>query len=94
MVSGAGSPITGPPRWISKSARPRRTVPSGCRASSPSTPVKPSGRVNDAADQPSDPASTRLDAEARRLPDLVRASPHYYNTEAEVDRLIEFCASL
>ncbi|HKF64243.1 MAG TPA: aminotransferase class V-fold PLP-dependent enzyme [Dongiaceae bacterium] len=42
----------------------------------------------------SDPASTRLDAEARRLPDLVRASPHYYNTEAEVDRLIEFCAAL
>ena len=42
----------------------------------------------------SDPASTRLDAEARRLPDLIRASPHYYNTEAEVDRLIEVCAAL
>ena len=42
----------------------------------------------------SDLASTRLDAEARRLPDLVRASPHYYNTEAEVDRLIELCAVL
>jgi len=42
----------------------------------------------------SDPASTRLDAEARRLPDLVRASPHYYNTEAEVDRLIELCTAL
>jgi len=42
----------------------------------------------------SDPASTRLDAEARSLPTLVRASPHYYNTEAEVDRLIEHCSML
>lgn len=30
---------------------------------------------------------TRLDMEARGLPDLVRASPHYYNTEDEVARL-------
>ena len=37
----------------------------------------------------SDPASTRIDAENRHLPDLVRASPHYYNKEEEVDRLIE-----
>ena len=42
----------------------------------------------------SDPASTRLDAEARSLPVLVRASPHYYNSEAEIDRLIEFCARI
>jgi selenocysteine lyase/cysteine desulfurase len=42
----------------------------------------------------SNPSSTRLDAEARSLPPLVRASPHYYNTEAEIDRLIEFCAGL
>lgn len=34
-------------------------------------------------------SSTRLDAEARRLPDLVRASVHYYNTTDEIDR---FCA--
>jgi len=40
----------------------------------------------------SDPASTRIDAERRRLPMLVRASPHYYNTEAEVDRLVEVVA--
>jgi len=42
----------------------------------------------------SDPASTRIDAEKRRLPGLVRASPHYYNTEAEVDQLIGLCTKL
>jgi selenocysteine lyase/cysteine desulfurase len=36
----------------------------------------------------STPSSTRLDAEARALPTLVRASVHYYNTEAEVDRFV------
>ena len=36
----------------------------------------------------SDASSTRLDAEARNLPPLLRASPHYYNTEAEVDRFV------
>ncbi|MGI9406084.1 MAG: aminotransferase class V-fold PLP-dependent enzyme [Hyphomicrobiaceae bacterium] len=36
----------------------------------------------------SDPASTRLDAEARNLPVLLRAAPHYYNTDDELDRLI------
>ena len=35
------------------------------------------------------PASTRLDAEQRHLPDLLRASPHYYNTEHELDRLLQ-----
>ena len=39
----------------------------------------------------SGPASTRIDAENRGLPDLVRASPHYYNTEEEVDRLVDLC---
>lgn len=42
----------------------------------------------------SDPASTLLDAEARALPMIIRASPHYYNTEAEVDRLLDLVASL
>lgn len=36
----------------------------------------------------SDPASTRLDAEARSLPTLLRAAPHYYNTESELDQLV------
>lgn len=42
----------------------------------------------------SHPSSTRIDAEVRALPVLVRASPHYYNTEAEVDRLIAHIAGL
>ncbi|MDA9464934.1 aminotransferase class V-fold PLP-dependent enzyme [Bradyrhizobium sp. CCBAU 53415] len=42
----------------------------------------------------SDPSSTRIDAELRSLPPLVRASPHYYNTEAEIDRLIGHLAAL
>lgn len=42
----------------------------------------------------SHPSSTRIDAEARHLPTLVRASPHYYNTEDDVDRLVALCARL
>ena len=42
----------------------------------------------------SDPSSTRIDAEVRALPVVVRASPHYYNTEAEIDRLIDHLARL
>lgn len=42
----------------------------------------------------SNPSSTRIDAEMRGLPPLVRASPHYYNTESEVDRLIDLCVRL
>lgn len=36
----------------------------------------------------SKPSSTRLDAEARGLPTVARASPHYYNTEGEIDQLV------
>jgi selenocysteine lyase/cysteine desulfurase len=36
----------------------------------------------------SSPDSTLLDATARRLPVLVRASPHYYNSEAEIDAAV------
>jgi cysteine desulfurase / selenocysteine lyase len=35
----------------------------------------------------SEPSSTRLDAERRRLPPLIRASVHYVTTDAELDRL-------
>ncbi|WP_035485401.1 aminotransferase class V-fold PLP-dependent enzyme [Geminicoccus roseus] len=42
----------------------------------------------------SDPASTRLDAEARSLPPVVRASPHYYNSEDEIDQLLDLCTNL
>jgi selenocysteine lyase/cysteine desulfurase len=42
----------------------------------------------------SNPSSTRLDAEARGLPPLVRASPHDYNTEADIDRLLACLAAL
>jgi cysteine desulfurase/selenocysteine lyase len=34
-------------------------------------------------------SSTLLDSRARALPDLVRASAHYYNTDEELDRLVE-----
>ncbi|MGB1239247.1 MAG: aminotransferase class V-fold PLP-dependent enzyme [Pseudomonadales bacterium] len=37
------------------------------------------------------PGSTLLDATARKLPDLVRASVHYFNTPAQITR---FCAEL
>jgi selenocysteine lyase/cysteine desulfurase len=33
--------------------------------------------------------SAVIESIERALPDLVRASPHYYNTEEEVDRLVE-----
>jgi selenocysteine lyase/cysteine desulfurase len=36
----------------------------------------------------STPASTLLDAKARDLPKLVRASVHYYNTDTEVERFV------
>lgn len=42
----------------------------------------------------SDPSSTLLDAEARRLPALLRASPHYYNTVDEIACLVEEVAKL
>lgn len=40
----------------------------------------------------SPPASTRLDSDARGLGYILRASPHYFNDESDVDRLIDFCA--
>ena len=37
------------------------------------------------------PQGTRLDSEARSLPVIIRASPHYYNTLEEIHRLVLFC---
>lgn len=35
-----------------------------------------------------DADSTRIDAERRGLPELIRISPHYYNTEDELDAVV------
>ncbi len=35
----------------------------------------------------SSPSSTLLDATARNLPTLVRASPHYFNTRDDIEAL-------
>ena len=40
------------------------------------------------------PYSARFDMEARSLPNLVRASVHYFNTEDEIDRLVAAVAAL
>jgi len=42
----------------------------------------------------SPPTSTRLDSDARGLSYILRASPHYFNLEAEVDQLVDFCGQL
>lgn len=39
------------------------------------------------------PSSTLLDFEARGIPEVVRASVHYYNTEDEVDRFVAAVAA-
>lgn len=40
------------------------------------------------------PSSTPIDGSRRHLPDLVRASPHYYNTESEIEQLADAVRSL
>ncbi|RTZ42566.1 aminotransferase class V-fold PLP-dependent enzyme [Candidimonas sp. SYP-B2681] len=40
------------------------------------------------------PSSTRLDAERRHLPALIRASPHYFNTQEEIDKTLDFFRAL
>ena len=42
----------------------------------------------------SSPASTLIDAKRRGLPDLVRASVHYFNEDAEIERLVEVVAGM
>jgi cysteine desulfurase/selenocysteine lyase len=40
------------------------------------------------------PGSARFDMEERQLPDLVRASVHYFNTERVIERLVEAVRAL
>jgi len=42
----------------------------------------------------SSPSSTRLDAERRDLPVLLRIAPHYFNTEEEVERAVAHLGAL
>jgi selenocysteine lyase/cysteine desulfurase len=42
----------------------------------------------------STPLSTRLDAEARNLPTVMRMAPHYYNTEQEIEQFFTVLKSL
>jgi selenocysteine lyase/cysteine desulfurase len=49
------------------------------------------GGINISASKAS---STLLDAMARGLPTLARASPHYYNSEEEIDRLVSAVRAL
>lgn len=42
----------------------------------------------------SGPSSTLLDATARNLPTLVRASPHYFNTEGDLEALVRAIRTL
>ncbi|MBT3534489.1 MAG: aminotransferase, partial [Rhodospirillaceae bacterium] len=42
----------------------------------------------------STPSSTRLDAEARDLPVVMRAAPHYYNTEQELKQFVQALRAL
>lgn len=39
------------------------------------------------------PEGTPLDSAARDLPPLIRASPHYFNSETELDQLVAFAAA-
>ena len=43
------------------------------------------GQINTSASRPS---STLIDATSRALPDTVRASPHYYNSEEEIEAFL------
>lgn len=40
------------------------------------------------------PTSTSIDGQRRHLPDLVRVSPHYSNTESEIEHLVRAVQTL
>jgi selenocysteine lyase/cysteine desulfurase len=54
-------------------------------ASTPSDDIKLALADQNINASVSDVSSTRLDAMSRNLPPIVRLSPHYYNTETEID---------
>lgn len=54
----------------------------------PAEEIKAALREQDVNVSVSSPSATRLDADRRNLPDLVRASVHYYNTKDEIDRFL------
>jgi selenocysteine lyase/cysteine desulfurase len=39
-------------------------------------------------------SSTRIDAEKRGLPEMLRLSPHYYNTDEELDQAVATLVSI
>jgi selenocysteine lyase/cysteine desulfurase len=54
----------------------------------PASEVESHLRDNQILVSVSSPASTLIDASRRHLPDLVRSGVHYYNTEAELEALV------
>lgn len=51
-------------------------------------------RARDIVIGASTPFSTRLDAEARNLPTVMRMAPHYYNTDAEIEHFFSVLTAL
>ena len=51
-------------------------------------------QANGIAARTTERSSTRIDMEQRGLKELVRTSVHYYNTEAEIDRLCQVLGTL
>ena len=51
-------------------------------------------RASDIVIGASTPFSTRLDAEARNLPTVMRMAPHYYNTDAEIEHFFAVLTAL
>lgn len=63
-------------------------------AAIPADEIKRSLKVSQINVTVSGPTSTLLDARARKLPDLVRVSPHYYNTDDELDSFFQALRSV
>lgn len=70
----------------------RCAIVSFTNASEPAAAVKARLRKAGIGVSISSAPYARLDFEARGLTEIVRASPHYYNTEEEIDRLVAVMA--